>query len=369
MPAPRQKLTPEQRTFNRLTAEVEKLQAQIQRDTARLDGLLQLYVGKVGGLLEQVAQAKLVLAKAMGASLKAIKYGSRQADHMREAIFTLCDEAFATVVPDEPTQAFFKEWSNRDYMEEVRSQQKVMREDMEDMARAQWGIDIDFSEMGDTPEEMAAFAHRLKARLEGIADAQPPPDRRPRRKSKKQLEREQREQEEQQQQMQTLRQLYLSLAKALHPDTEPDAVKKVQKEDLMRRVTAAYASKDMATLLRLEMEWLAQAKDNLASLSKAKLRVYITFLREQVDELEDQHMRLLFDPRYHRIRDVARMTDASARRELAERERMLRAALAEFAQLATMCEDRKHKPEVAMFAKEYVESAQRQYDFADFMFR
>lgn len=357
VPSRREKLTPDQRTFNRLTKQIETLQADIRGETARLDRLLKAYAGSIPDLLKQAARAKLDLAKAMGASMKAIKYGKRQAEHVRDAIFVLCDEAFTTVVPDEPTQAFFKEWSNRDYHEELRDQRRAMQEDLSDMARAAWGMDIDFTQMGETPEEMARFASQVRERVMAKAEAQAGPRGGERRKSSKQRAREQREQQQQAEQLKTVRGLYLSLAKALHPDTETDPDKKAQKEDLMRRVTAAYAGKDMAALLRLEMEWLVQARHNLASLSQAKLKVYIASLREQVTELEMKRMELLRHPRYQPILDVAWMPEAEAKAQLTARAALIRELLRDLAEVTAMCEDRKLKAQVARFAEAYVASS------------
>ncbi len=46
-----------------------------------------------------------------------------------------------------------------------------------------------------------------------------------------------------------IRALYLLLARALHPDKEPDPDKKTEKTQWMQKVTAAYSEKDLAKLL------------------------------------------------------------------------------------------------------------------------
>ena len=46
----------------------------------------------------------------------------------------------------------------------------------------------------------------------------------------------------------------MSLAKMLHSDLETDETLKLEREELMKKVTAAYQDKDLNTLLKLEIE-------------------------------------------------------------------------------------------------------------------
>jgi hypothetical protein len=50
--------------------------------------------------------------------------------------------------------------------------------------------------------------------------------------------------------------VYRRLVKELHPDLESDSVLRARKQAQMQEVTAAYACRDLATLLRLESHWL-----------------------------------------------------------------------------------------------------------------
>ncbi len=355
--APRhQKLTPSQQTFNRLSRRIEQLQRAIQRDTAGLQTLLQAYNARVPAPLRALAEGRIALAKALGDSTKAIKYGKRQAQQVRDAILILCDQAFAEVEADEPTQAFYDAWSDTSYQEELQSQQQAMKEMLSQTAKQAFGVEIDFSEMGDTPEEMAQFAKRMESRfLDGAGPAQPRPSGR--KKTRKQLEKEERQLQREQQQLKSIRSLYLSLAKALHPDTETDPARKADKEALMKEVTSAYAARDLATLLKLELAWVAGESHNLAALSDEKLKLYIASLREQVEALESEHAALAYHPRFVAVGRFLGMPTSEALdeiREIAESCEELRQVLAA---MTAACADPKRKREIVEFVNDYTASA------------
>ncbi|MDO8954224.1 MAG: hypothetical protein Q7V63_05185 [Gammaproteobacteria bacterium] len=85
---------------------------------------------------------------------------------------------------------------------------------------------------------------------------------------------------------QSIRDIFRTLAKALHPDREQDAIERERKTALMQRVNVAYKARDLFSLLalQLEVEQLNQASIN--ALAKDRLKSYNTILREQLVELE-----------------------------------------------------------------------------------
>lgn len=90
----------------------------------------------------------------------------------------------------------------------------------------------------------------------------------------------------------------------LHPDTETDPVEKSRKEELMKQVTSAYDEKDLATLLKLEMEWVSSENDHLETLSDSKLATYITVLKEQLAEIKHEEMIMYSHPRFMDINHI-----------------------------------------------------------------
>jgi hypothetical protein len=82
---------------------------------------------------------------------------------------------------------------------------------------------------------------------------------------------------------QTLKNLYTRLAKKLHPDLEADETKKVEKNELMQRITEAYKKNDIITLLDIsaQYDW-HEAED----FEEKDLAYFIILLKKQVKNLE-----------------------------------------------------------------------------------
>ena len=66
----------------------------------------------------------------------------------------------------------------------------------------------------------------------------------------------------------------------------------------MQELTAAYASKDLHTLLKLELEWIHREESDQARMTDEKLEAYSQLLRDQVADLEAEAAALPYSPRY-----------------------------------------------------------------------
>ena len=87
----------------------------------------------------------------------------------------------------------------------------------------------------------------------------------------------------------SIRSVYTSLVKHLHPDKEMDEEKKISKTEAIKEVTLAYETKDMLTLLIL------QAKYGIVeeTINDSDLRSYNTILKKQAADLENQHLEII----------------------------------------------------------------------------
>jgi len=92
--------------------------------------------------------------------------------------------------------------------------------------------------------------------------------------------------------------IYKQLAKALHPDLEFDPEKKAKKEEQMKRLTVAYETGDLPTLLELEQAWIASSENHSAIGSSDQLKIYNGILRQQIGILKDRIELLFLHPRY-----------------------------------------------------------------------
>ncbi|MCC6533913.1 MAG: hypothetical protein IT531_15295 [Burkholderiales bacterium] len=91
-----------------------------------------------------------------------------------------------------------------------------------------------------------------------------------------------------QQATQSVREVYRKLVSALHPDREADAAEHRRKTALMQRANRAYERNDLLELLALQIEIEQIDAAALAKLPDARLGHYNAVLQEQVQVLESQ---------------------------------------------------------------------------------
>jgi hypothetical protein len=175
---------------------------------------------------------------------------------------------------------------------------------MLEKAAREVGIDLDLSDLdpNDDPEE---FERTVKERLGEAAAAiqegrhgHGASAKRPRKRSNAQAEKERKRLEQEDAKKRDLKSLFKQLAKAFHPDLEPDPLLRQQKVVWMQRLNTAYASVDLREMLQLEMEWLGEEASNLATAGDEKLKVYCIVLKEQIADIKRQTQFLPDEPQY-----------------------------------------------------------------------
>jgi len=127
--------------------------------------------------------------------------------------------------------------------------------------------------------------------------------------NKKPTKKEQLQAQAEELKLKNIRSIYISLVKVLHPDTEQDEALKVQKNELMKKVTTAYENKDISTLLRLEAEWISQTNSRLDSVTDATLKLYNETLYQRLQELEYKKFMLLRNPIYENIQHLVHLNE------------------------------------------------------------
>lgn len=86
---------------------------------------------------------------------------------------------------------------------------------------------------------------------------------------------------------QSIRSIYISLVKKLHPDREPDETEKARKTEIVKQLTEAYEKKDLISLLLLQSEHQLNKDKELKD-----LKAYNQILEEQVASLEEEYSAL-----------------------------------------------------------------------------
>lgn len=118
-------------------------------------------------------------------------------------------------------------------------------------------------------------------------------------KSKAQLKKEEQKKEFDEMKDKNFAVMYKNLVKLIHPDSEQDEIQKARKTEWMQRLTVAYKSKDVKTLLLIELEWLNTAQDELQRISDEKADYFNAMLKEQITAKEKELSELYFHPRYN----------------------------------------------------------------------
>jgi hypothetical protein len=298
-------LTKAQQTFNRLVARIETLRLKLDRETRRLDDALAYYGEHLHPRLRRKTELRKGLVRALAAFLddKGLKPKSARST-LRQLIAKELQEILFQegALSDDDLRALFErvhgcafEEFERDEFEETRQQFETMFSDL--------GIDIDLSAIkpGMSDETLAAKAAEMADRLRREVEAKQQSSSPPSRKTQGQMEKEERQRLAAELRKKTVATLYKQLARVLHPDLEPDAARRGQKEVLMQELTVAYRNNDMHTLLRLEMEWIQREEGNIEHLSDEKLAIYNQTLKEQVKNLERELYELPCHPRYQPI--------------------------------------------------------------------
>ena len=306
---PNRPLTKAQRAFNRLVARVEELRARIAGEVRRLDDALAYYGKHLHPRQQRQNQLRKDLVCALGPFLDR-NHLKRKND--REELRMILSEHLDEILREdgalagEDLRAIFNRVHSIDFaeaerqvMDETRSEMKALCDEL--------GIDIDLSGIrgGMSREQLEAKAAELAASLrekanqaeEGAPASQQPE----RRKNKRQLEKEERTRQAEEIRKRSIATIYKELAKALHPDLEPDPGRRERKVVLMQELTGAYRNNDLHTLLRLELEWIQREACNLERLTEEKLGIYNQALKDQVRELERELIAIPQHPRYRVI--------------------------------------------------------------------
>jgi hypothetical protein len=161
--------------------------------------------------------------------------------------------------------------------------------------------DVDFSELdpdddlNDIMEKIAKATCEARDKQENTS--QPPPKT----KTKKELLKEQKAMELEALQNKSLSTIYKELAKELHPDLEQNPQVRKEKEEIMKRLTAAYDNKDLTTLLVIRSEWVDNESGSASCLSEETFKVYNSILKDQIKKLQFEHETLFMNPRYIEI--------------------------------------------------------------------
>ena len=290
------KLSKNQIAFKRLTERIYKLENAIQSEIAKNEKLVKFYIELILPQKLKLAEIKIQLALNFDESSNKTNLSPKITNKLKISILQLCEEAFEFIEVTPEIEKLFDTWSDISYQDELLFKKNLdkhtLSEYMENVFNKSFNLDdVDL----DDPESVSRFQQRMKEIMDEKNNSKS------QKKSIRQLKTDELQKIEEIVQNKSIRSVYISLTKVLHPDTELDEQLKKEKEELMKLVTQAYNQKDLATLLRLEMEWVFKTSLLIDTLAENKLKIYISVLKERVSELEQKKYMLKKEPRFLEI--------------------------------------------------------------------
>jgi len=147
-------------------------------------------------------------------------------------------------------------------------------------------IDFDFSQLDPSkPESLEQLREQIEIRLsenEAATGTSEPVSTK--KSSKAELEKKAREDLA----AKSIRGVFMRLAKMLHPDMISNERERAEKEEFMKQATVAYESKDLFSLLQIELHFLEDLSPSKSALTSEVLAAYNKVLLEQIDMLKDE---------------------------------------------------------------------------------
>ena len=297
----KQLLSKNQKTFNKLIKKIETLEKQLVQTKELAFELTIAYSKEILPVEKKLGKVYFEFVFFLDSYVQKLKLTKKQSADFDKHMIDLFNTALTYVEPDEQQEALFDKYSDISYKETLEIDKLDLFEHFRDYMEDEMGIEVDEPDFDITNEEEARkYAEKLKDKFEkkNLEDEEKELNKK---KTKKQIEQEQKQKLEDELSTKSLRSIYISLAKLLHPDTETDVQLKSEKTELMKKVTVAYDQKDLATLLKLEMEWVHHTSENLQELTDEKLKLYNKALSEQVDELNQEIYQVKMNPAYTNI--------------------------------------------------------------------
>jgi len=278
-------LTKEQKRFNQLVGKIKAIRAKIDRFKEVDQELRHLGQKMILPAEEKLTLAQRDLVLAMHASPHKSMLTKRQHQKFRQVMNAEITMLLKTMFLAEDAQLrrLFGVYSETgmSYEEMEAESAKQAREEA-----ARWfGDDVDADDLDD-PEKVEELLKR-KADAEREAENEEPEARR---KSKAQLDAESKRNSAESAVKKTTRQIYLDLVKHCHPDREQDELKRAEKTEWMKQITAAYDVDDHLRLLEMQMTLLTERENAFADFTANELKYFNESLQRQFVTLEDEMM-------------------------------------------------------------------------------
>jgi hypothetical protein len=291
-----EKLTPAQKRFNDLLAQIDRLSGQIQRLEAWSDKHRYAHIQALRESVQLSQSHRKSLLLFVYERLQTADFTDRQQRMARGLVRGLMAHLAATHDPQ--VQTLVDLYVSKEDEQEVAQEQAEAAQALRERIEEALGQPLNKPNQYQTPEEMMAAGMRQWQQQQEANEAKKNA-KRAARKAGKQAQKKSAAAEKGELPAALMRELdaksairtiFRQLASALHPDREPDEQERLRKTGLMSEVNAAYEKNDLTTLLRLQMQVSLvnlQKKAGTARMADDKLIAMSLLLKEQVSALED----------------------------------------------------------------------------------
>ena len=340
----------EQKRFDSLTKRIEDLELKLENEEQKLNAAMHEYTNKVYPIEKSIIEKKSEFVFKIDEKSKKYKLTKKQREIISDVITMEMSAIFDQQKPTKEQEELYDKWSECSYKEEVEEQESFEREMFEASIKHVFNGQIDASDFEDTPEGHARMKERIEAYYEEKNN-----EFKSNQQNKKPTKKEQLQAQAEELKLKNIRSIYISLVKVLHPDTEQDEALKVQKNELMKKVTTAYENKDISTLLRLEAEWISQTNSRLDSVTDATLKLYNETLYQRLQELEYKKFMLHRNPIYENIQHLVHLNEKRISSEIDKVVTESRYELEEMYESIELVDDSETKADFMGFVSDYLE--------------
>lgn len=301
------KLTAAQAAFNRLNQKIASLKKEIEELPEREKFIAAFCKENVDELFEKEAELVHALLRRLDTVYKTMKLSAKEKKLLAELILEESEKmgelSFVKEVMEEMSeiQMTYQEIATG------RSREDLEREAVQMVLEA-----LPF--MGIKPNAKMKKARNeaeLKAAIFDFMESEE--HKRARREERKKEDKSKREKIEEEPQrkfskrelaqkmqeektLKSIREIYIELVKALHPDKEMDEAARQLKEERMKQLTEAYQAKDLAALLGMQINWLEESSKHPGLETNEVLKRYNKVLGSQVERLENEYALLCSAP-------------------------------------------------------------------------
>jgi hypothetical protein len=298
-------LSPEQRKYKQLVAQIEKARAELQAWQEQVAWFGQAYHQRMNPLMKELAAAQRAVALRFAALLAGPGWTPHERKVMRR---TLCDVAMGLVGSefiDEKGAAELKALHDQYAKVDMDSAKAASLAGMKEAFETDMGLDLgdeafesEEALLARLQEEMHKAAESAQDGAQDQRGSAPDPDDEwddlfggaapapsPKRAAAA-MRRQAKEAKEAQEASASLREVFRKLASALHPDRAADDEDRVRRTALMQRVNQAYDKQDLLALFALQLEIEQIDPEHLRHASKERMRHYLRVLSSQLADLQ-----------------------------------------------------------------------------------